>query len=199
LEARDRPETIFLYNPSVTDLGTLLDRFEQGDRAALDEMMPSIYSELKRLARIYLSRERGDHTLQPTALVHEAYMKLVEQRRVDWRNRAHVLGVAARMMRRVLLHHAEDRNAQKRYGALERVTLDEAIAALESNAAVDLSQLNVALDKLAARDERQARIVELRVFGGLTIDETAEAVGLSPATVKRDWNVARLFLRRELA
>jgi len=183
----------------VAHLATLLDRFEQGDRAALDEMVPSIYGELKRLARVCLSRERADHTLQPTALVHEAYMKLVEQRQVDWRNRAHLLGVAARVMRRVLLHHAEDRNAQKRYGALERVTLDEALAALESTAAVDILDLNAALDKLAALDERQARIVELRVFGGLTIEEAAEVVGLSPATVKRDWNVARLFLRRELA
>ena len=169
------------------------------DRAALDEMLPSIYAELKRLARVYLGRERADHTLQPTALVHEAYLKLVDQREVDWRNRAHFLGVAAGAMRRVLLHHAERRNAGKRDGLLDRITLDEAIATLERSAAVDFLDLNAALDRLQRLDARQARLVELRVFGGLTIDEAAEVLGISPATVKRDWNVARLWLRRELA
>jgi RNA polymerase sigma factor (TIGR02999 family) len=182
----------------VANLATLLDRFEQGDRAALDEMVPSIYAELKRLARTCLNRERADHTLQPTALVHEAYIKLLEQRQVDWRNRAHFLGVAANAMRRVLLHHAESRNAQKRDGARQRVTLDEALAALEDSSTVDVLDLNAALERLAALDPRQARVVELRVFGGLTIEEAAEVLELSPATVKRDWNVARLWLRREL-
>jgi len=168
------------------------------DRAALDEMLPAIYAELKRLARAYLGRERLNHTLQPTALVHEAYMTLVDQRSVDWGNRAHFLGVAAGAMRRVLLHHAERRNAQKREGQLERVTLDAAIAALEHGAAVDFLDLNAALERLERLDARQARLVELRVFGGLTIEEAAEVLGVSPATVKRDWNVARLWLRREL-
>jgi RNA polymerase sigma factor (TIGR02999 family) len=183
----------------VPDVGQLLDRWEQGDRTALDEMLPSIYGELKRLARICLSRERADHTLQPTALVHEAYLKLIQQRQVDWRNRAHFLGVAAGAMRRILLHHAESRNAQKREGALQRVTLDEALAALEQQATVDIIDLNTALDRLAALDPRQARVLELRVFGGLTIEETAEVLDVSAATVKRDWDVGRLWLRRELA
>jgi RNA polymerase sigma factor (TIGR02999 family) len=182
----------------MSDMALLLSRWEQGDRAALDEMLPSIYNELKELARIYLSRERPDHTLQPTALVHEAYMKLIQQRQVDWRNRAHFLGVAAGVMRRVLLHHAEDRKAQKRSGGLERITLDDALQAIEQNTTVDVLNLNVALQELAALDPRQEQIVELRVFGGLNIEEAAEVVGISPATVKRDWNVARLFLRRRL-
>ena len=180
------------------DLTRLLDRWERGDHSALDAMLPDIYAELKRLAGDYLRRERRDHTLQPTALVHEAYLSLVDQRQVDWRNRAQFLGVAAGAMRRVLLHHAEKRNALKRDGALERVTLDEDLAAIEQHAAVDILDLNRALDELAALDPQQARIVELRVFGGLTVDETAEVVGVSPATVKRDWSVARLWLRRAL-
>jgi RNA polymerase sigma factor (TIGR02999 family) len=171
----------------------------RSDRAALDEMLPSIYSELKRLARAYLGRERAGHTLQPTALVHEAYLKLVDQREVDWRNRAHFLGVAAGAMRRVLLHHAELRNALKRDGRLERITLDDALAALERSAAVDFLDLHAALDRLERLDARQARLVELRVFGGLTIEEAAEVLDVSPATVKREWSVARLWLRRELA
>jgi len=169
------------------------------DRAALDDMLPSIYAELKRLARAYLGRERSNHTLQPTALVHETYLKLVDQRQVDWRNRAHFLGVAAGAMRRVLLHHAEHRNADKREGLRERLTLDDAIATLERSAAVDFLDLHAALERLERLDERQARLVELRVFGGLTIEEAAEVLDVSPATVKRDWNVARLWLRRELA
>jgi RNA polymerase sigma factor (TIGR02999 family) len=183
----------------MADIALLLDRWEHGDRAALDEMLPSIYSELKELARIYLSRERPDHTLQPTALVHEAYMKLVQQRQVDWRNRAHFLGVAANVMRRVLLHHARDRQAQKRDGGFERVTLDDALQAIEQDTTVDIVDLNGALEDLATRSPRQEKIVELRVFGGLSIEEAAEVIGMAPATVKRDWNVARLFLRQRLA
>jgi RNA polymerase sigma factor (TIGR02999 family) len=185
--------------PRDDDVTRLIDRWERGDRGALDAMLPAIYAELKRLARIYLRRERADHTLQPTALVHEAYLSLVEQRQVDWRNRAQFLGVAAGAMRRVLLHHAEKRNAHKRDGARERVTLDEELAAIEEQSAVDIVDLNRALDRLAALDARQARIVELRVFGGLTVEEIGEVAGISPATVKRDWSVARLWLRRELA
>jgi RNA polymerase sigma factor (TIGR02999 family) len=176
----------------------VVDRWESGDRTALDEMMPFVYAELKRLARVYLRGERPAHTLQPTALVHEAYVRLIDQRQVDWRNRAHFLGVAAGAMRRVLLHHAETRNAQKRQGTLERVTLDAELAAVEQSATVDILDLNRALERLAALDSRQAQIVELRVFGGLSIDETAEVLSVSAATVKRDWNVARLWLRREL-
>jgi RNA polymerase sigma factor (TIGR02999 family) len=180
------------------DFRRIVDRWESGDRTALDEMLPVVYLELKRLARIYLRGERPSHTLQPTALVHEAYVKLLDQRQVDWRNRAQFLGVAAGAMRRVLLHHAETRNARKRQGTLERVTLDAELAALEQSASVDILDLNRALDRLSALDARQSQIVELRVFGGLSIEETAEVLGVSPATVKRDWNVARLWLRREL-
>ncbi|HET6957736.1 MAG TPA: ECF-type sigma factor [Vicinamibacterales bacterium] len=182
----------------LDEFNKAVDRWESGDRAALDEMLPVVYVELKRLARLYLRGERAAHTLQPTALVHEAYVKLLDQRQVDWRNRAQFLGVAAGAMRRVLMHYAETRNARKRQGTLERVTLDAELAALEQSATVDILDLNRALERLTALDARQSQIVELRVFGGLSIDETAEVMAVSPATVKRDWNVARLWLRREL-
>jgi RNA polymerase sigma-70 factor (ECF subfamily) len=182
----------------MADVAVLLTRWQEGDKSALDEMLPEVYEELRRLARVYLSRERGDHTLQPTELVHEAYMRLVNQREVNWRNRAHFLGVAAQVIRRVLLHHAETRSAQKREGFTNRVTLDDALECLERDATVDILTLNTAMERLAEFDGRQSRIVELRVFGGLTIEEAATVMELSPATVKRDWNVARLWLRREL-
>jgi RNA polymerase sigma factor (TIGR02999 family) len=182
------------------DVGTLLLRWqEEGDKTALDEMLPAVYDELKRLARLYLSRERNDHTLQPTELVHEAYMRLVAQREVNWRNRAHFLGVAAQVIRRVLLHHAQSRAARKREGFSNRVTLDSALQCLERDATVDILTLNNAMDRLSVLDERQARVVELRVFGGLTVEEAAEVLELSPATVKREWSVARLWLRKELS
>ena len=183
----------------MADVAALLARWQDGDKSALDAMLPEVYDELRRLARFYLSRERADHTLQPTELVHEAYVRLVAQREVDWHNRAHFLGVAAQVLRRVLLHHAENRSALKREGYANRVVLDEALACLENQTTVDILSLNTALDRLAELDERQSRIVELRVFGGLTIDEAAEVLNLSAATVKRDWNVARLWLRRELS
>ena len=170
-----------------------------GERQAFDDLLPALYAELKRLARACLSRERHNHTLQPTALVHEAYLQLIQQRTIDVHNRAQILGVAAGAMRRVLLHHAENRNAQKREGTLQRITLDEALSALEDGSSVDLLDLNAALDRLAALDPRQARIVELRVFGGLTIEEAAEVLECSPATIKREWSVAKLWLKRELA
>jgi len=183
----------------MADVAALLVRWQEGDKSALDEMLPEVYEELRRLARIFLNRERPDHTLQPTELVHEAYLKLIAQREVDWRNRAHFLGVAAQVIRRVLLHHAESRSAQKREGYTNRVAFDDALDCLEREATVDILTLNSALDKLAEFDTRQSRIVELRVFGGLTIEEAGEVLDLSPATVKRDWNVARLWLRRELS
>ena len=183
----------------MADVAALLTRWQEGDKSALDEMLPEVYEELRRLARVYLSRERTDHTLQPTELVHEAYMRLVNQREVNWRNRAHFLGVAAQVIRRVLLHHAETRSAQKREGYSNRVALDDALECLERDTTVDLLTLNTAMERLAAFDERQSRIVELRVFGGLTIEEAAAVMDLSAATVKRDWNVARLWLRRELS
>ena len=183
----------------MADVAALLVKWQAGDKSALDEMLPDVYDELRRLARIYLSRERADHTLQPTELVHEAYMRLVNQREVDWRNRAHFLGVAAQVIRRVLLHHAENRSAQKREGYSNRVALDDALACLERDTTVDILTLNRAMEQLSEFDARQAKVVELRVFGGLTIEEAATVMDLSPATVKRDWNVARLWLRRELS
>jgi RNA polymerase sigma factor (TIGR02999 family) len=183
----------------MADVAALLLRWQGGDKSALDEILPEVYEELHRLARIYLSRERSDHTLQPTELVNEAYIRLVAQREVDWRNRAHFLGVAAQVIRRVLLHYAENRAAQKREGYANRVALDEALACVERNATVDIMSLDTAMKRLEQLDERQARIVELRVFGGLTVDEAAAVLDLSPSTVKREWSIARLWLRHELS
>lgn len=181
------------------DVTRLLLDWRSGNKASLDEMMPLVYDELRRIARYYLDRERSDHTLQPTALVHEAYLRLVDQHSVNWKNRAQFLGVAAQMMRRILVNHAEARNAAKREGYANRVTLTpgvdaEAIAKSE----VDILALDGALNRLADLDVKQAKVVELRFFGGLTIEETAEVVGVSPATVKREWTIARMWLLREL-
>jgi RNA polymerase sigma factor (TIGR02999 family) len=183
----------------MADVGVLLTRWQGGDKGALDEMLPVVYDELRRLARACLHRERPDFSLQPTDLVHEAYIRLLDQRQVDWRNRAHFLGIAAKTIRRVLLNHAEARNAQKRGGDVAKAPLDVALECLERNATVDVFTLDRALERLAALDPRQGEIVELRVYGGLTVEETGEVLGISPATVKREWSVARLFLKRELA
>jgi RNA polymerase sigma factor (TIGR02999 family) len=169
-----------------------------GDQQAREQMLPLIYDELRRLAASYLRRERPDHTLQPTALVHEAYMRLIDQRQVDWSNRAQFIGLAAVMMRRILVNHARDRIAAKRGGSAERVPLTivaEQIGAPE----VDLLGLDEALDRLAALDGRKSRIVELKFFGGLTMDEIAATVGMSRATVERDWTFARAWLYRAIA
>ena len=171
----------------------LLLSWSGGDRLALDQMLPLVYEELHRLAALYLSRERPDHTLQPTALVNEAYLRLINQRQVDWRNRAQFLGVAANMMRRILVNHARDRAAEKRAGDRERVSLS--LVELSSNPSdVDLIALETALDKLTALDERKASVVELRFFGGLTMDEVAEVLEISRATVEREWSFARAWL-----
>jgi RNA polymerase sigma-70 factor (ECF subfamily) len=171
----------------------LLLSWSGGDRHALDQMLPLVYEELHRLAALYLSRERADHTLQPTALVNEAYLRLINQRQVDWRNRAQFLGVAANMMRRILVNHARDRAAGKRAGDRERVSLS--LVELSSNPSdVDLIALETALDQLTTLDERKARVVELRFFGGLTMDEVAEVLEVSRATVEREWSFARAWL-----
>jgi len=180
---------------SVTEL---LVGWGQGDKAALDELMPVVYQELRRLAQNYLSDERRGHTLQTTALVHEAYLRLVDQRSVNWQNRAQFFGVAAQMMRRILINHAVDRQAKKRQGYATKVSLDEAVSFFEQRE-VDLMALDEALNGLAALDAQQARIVELRFFAGLTIEEVAEVMGLSPATIKREWESAKLWLRRQLS
>jgi RNA polymerase sigma factor (TIGR02999 family) len=178
---------------SGSDVTQLLLAWQAGDRDALDRMLPLVYDELHRLAAGYLRRERPDHTLQPTALVHEAYLRLVKQRQVDWRNRAQFLGVAAGMMRRILVNHARDRSAAKRAGGRKQVSL----SLVEDGRAppdVDLIALEDALARLAALDERKGRVVELRFFGGLNVEETAEVLGISPNTVVRDWSTARAWL-----
>ncbi len=166
----------------------------QGDQLARERLMEAVYGDLRRRAAAFLRRERQAHTLQPTALVHEAFLRLVDQSRASWKNRAQFLAVAARMMRRVLVDHARARGARKRDAGL-RVSLDDAPELAEAGTAdVDLLALDQALQALAALDERQATIVELRYFAGLSIDETAQALELSPATIKREWTSARAFL-----
>jgi RNA polymerase sigma factor (TIGR02999 family) len=164
----------------------------------LDALLPVVYQELRRLAAAYLRRERPGQTLQPTALVHEAYLRLMKDRPDRWQNRAHFCAIAAHSMRQILIERARARGAQKRGGAQPRVTLDEALVA-GAEPSVDLVALDQALARLEALDPEQARLVELRFFGGLTIEETAEAMNISPATVKRHWTVARAWLARELA
>lgn len=179
---------------SVTQL---LKDWTGGDRAALDRLMPLVYDELRRLAGGYLGRERRDHTLQPTALVHEAFLRLVDQRRIQWQGRAHFLALAATLMRQLLISHARQHRAAKRGGGGPRVTLLEGDLAVEERD-VDLLDLDRALAALAVLDPRQARVVELRYFGGMTVEETAEVLEVSPATVKLDWSLARAWLLREL-
>jgi RNA polymerase sigma factor (TIGR02999 family) len=176
----------------------LLKRWTDGHQDALDQLIPRIYAELRKLASSYLRRERADHSLQPTALVHEAFLKLVDQRTVRWQSRAHFFGIAAQAMRRILVDHARAHDAEKR-GAGERpVAIDDN---LPGGTGVDINviALDEALRKLAALDLQQSRIVELRYFGGLTMEETAEALNISPATVGRDWTVAKAWLYAELS
>ena len=184
--------------PTPSTITRLLRAWSAGDAAAGDALMPLVYDELRRRARRYLRRERREHTLEPTALVHEAYMRLVDQREADWRNRTQFYAVAAVVMRRVLVDHARSHRAEKRGGSLFRVPLDEGMAQGEARE-VDLMDLEEALVELAAHDTRQARIVELRYFAGLSIEETAEVVGISPATAKRDWTMARAWLYRRVS
>ena len=182
--------------PEITDL---LLAWGNGEEAAADRLLPAIYDELHRQAARAMRRENEEHTLQATALVHEAYIRLVDQKRVEWKNRAHFFGIAAQVMRRVLVDHARGRLAEKRGGGMKQLTLSGADAhAADYGEDVDVLALHDALEKLATFDPDQAKIVELRYFGGLNIEETAEATGVSPATVKREWAVARAWLRREL-
>ena len=169
------------------------------DEPAVQGVLPLVYDELRRLAGSYLRRERRDHTLQPTALVHEAYMRLVDQRGGDWQNRSQFYGIAAQMMRRILIDHAREHLAAKRGGGAKQVTLSGIETPADSDDAVEILALHEALEKLAALDERQAKVVELRYFGGLSVEEAAEALEISPATVKREWATARAWLKRELA
>jgi RNA polymerase sigma factor (TIGR02999 family) len=184
--------------PNSATVTQWLIAWSDGSRDALDHLLPLVYRNLRRLAAGYMQREPAGHTLQPTALVHEAYVRLVDQRQVQWRNRAHFFGAAAGMMRRILVDHARERLAEKRGGGLERVTLiDDQIAAEPGG--VDVLALHESLERLAAFNPRQAQIVELRYFGGLTIEETAEVVRTSAATVVREWTIAKAWLRAELS
>lgn len=167
------------------------------DRAALDELTQLVHAELRRLASRYLARERAGHTLQPTALVHEAYLRLAGERKVPWQSRAHFVGVAAQAMRFILVDHARKKRFAKRDQGAVRVTFDEGLEVADERSA-DLLALDEALAKLARLDPRRSRIAELRYFGGLSVEETAEALGLSVATVVRDWRLTRTWLRREL-
>jgi RNA polymerase sigma factor (TIGR02999 family) len=172
--------------------------WNSGDRGALDELLPLVYDELRRLAARYLQRERPGHTLQGTALVHEAYLRLIDQTRVKWQNRAHFLGVAAQIIRRILVDHARAKSSAKRGGGAVTLAVDDAIE-VQGPRTADLVRLDDCLNELAQIDSQQASIVELRYFTGLSIEETAEALGISPATVKRDWAVARAWLFRAMA
>jgi RNA polymerase sigma factor (TIGR02999 family) len=177
----------------------LLIAWSDGRREALDDLMPMIYEDLRRLAAAYMRREPVGHALQATALVSEAYLRLVDQRRVKWRNRAHFFGVAAGMMRRILVDQARRRRAERRGRDWERVTLTGLELAANEPSQIDVLALHESLEKLAVFDPQQARIVELRYFAGLTIDEAAEVVGVSAATVEREWTIAKAWLRANLS
>jgi RNA polymerase sigma factor (TIGR02999 family) len=182
---------------SPGDITTLLGQWQGGNEGALDQLTPLVYKELRRLAQSYLNRERPGHTLQGTALVHEAYLRLVDQRQVQWRDRNHFFALSAELIRRILVDHARSKMAEKRGGAQVKVSLEEGIDAPVLGD-IDLIALDEALQVLARTDPQQSRIVELRYFAGLKIEETAEVLNISPATVKRDWVVAKAFLKREM-
>ena len=180
------------------EISHLLEEWNAGDPQALDRLTPLVYEELRRQATRYLRRERPGHTLQTTGLIHEAYLRLVDAKDVHWQSRTHFFAIAANVMRRILVEHARRRDADKRGGSHVRVQLDEALV-VANEIDDDLLAIDEALDRLAAIDPQQARVVELRFFSGLTVDETAVALGISPKTVKRDWSVARAWLRREIS
>ena len=176
----------------------LLIDWGNGDKSALDQLIPLVYGELRRLARYYMRRERAGGTLQTTALANEAYMRLIDQKNVRWQNRAHFFGIASQLMRRILIDQARKRHNAKRGGDLRKVPLDEA-AVVSQGRAADLIALDEALTSLEAIDERKSRVVELRFFGGLNIEETAEVLSVSPATVQREWSMAKAWLYREIS
>lgn len=186
-----------LPSPPAHQITQLLVRWRAGDRRALDELMPLVYHELHRLAAHYLRGERRGHTLQTTALVNEAYLRLAGHEKIQWQNRAHFFGIAARLMRQILVDYARRQRYAKRGGDAQRVTLDETVIVSKDRAA-EVVALDDALKSLAAIDPRQSQIVELRFFGGLSIEETAEVLAVSPGTVMRDWTLAKAWLRREI-
>ena len=182
---------------SPGDITTLLGRWSDGDGSALDALVPLIYDECRRIAARQLRRERDDHTLDPTALVHELYLRLVDQRRATWANRAHFFGIAAQLMRRILVDHARAKRTAKRGGSATLVSLVAVSDEARDNVA-DVLAIDEALERLAAIDPDQVRIVEMRFFAGLTVDETAHVLGRSPRTVKREWQLAKAWLFRDL-
>lgn len=186
-----------MHNESPSPVTKLLVRWRAGDREALEELMPLVYDELRGLAHHYLRQERSDHTLQSTALVHEAYMRLAGQNPPEWQNRAHFFGIAAHLMRQILVEYARSRRTAKRGANAPRLALDAA-EALPQQTDVDVVALDRALQELSELDAQQGRIVELRFFAGLTIEDTSEVLGISPATVKRDWTTARAWLYRAM-
>jgi RNA polymerase sigma factor (TIGR02999 family) len=190
-------DTPTLTTPSPGAVTQLLRAWGNGDDGALERVTPLVEAELRRLARAYMARERRGHTLQVTALVNEAFLRLTDARSVEWQDRAHFLGISARLMRRVLVDHARSRGYRKRGGDAQRVTLDEGLMTLPEPA-IDVVALDRALEALAAVDLRKARVIELRFFGGSSVEETAEVLHVSPDTVKRDWRLAKLWLLREL-
>ena len=180
-----------------SDVSRLLVEWSHGDTSAVDKLMPLVYDELHRLAERHMARERADHTLQPTALVHEAYFRLADQERLDWKNRAQFFGIAAQLMRRILVDHARGRRSAKRRGVEHGISLDGDVLAAPERAA-DLVELDDALESLARFDPRKSRVIELRVFGGLTIEETAAVLDVSNTTVISDYKAARAWLYQEL-
>ena len=176
----------------------MLRLWSDGNREVLEDLMPLVYDELHRQAARFLSRERRDHTLQTTALIHETYLKLVDQREVDWESRTHFFAIAANLMRRILVDYARKRNREKRGGDVVKLPLEEAALVVGKEKSIDLMALDEALTKLEKIDKRQARIVELRYFGDLTLEETAEALKISRTTVADDWAMAKAWLHREL-
>jgi RNA polymerase sigma-70 factor, ECF subfamily len=186
-----------MFSEASPNITQILKRYSDGDKTALDELLPKVYDELRRLAGAYMRRESPNHTLQPTALVHEAYFRLVDQKNVKWQNRGHFFGIAAQMMRRILVDHARIRHAEKRGGKATKISFEEGLHWTPRDEP-DILSLDSALTRLTELDERQGKVVELRYFGGLGVEETAEALGISPATVKRDWTVAKAWLLREL-
>jgi RNA polymerase sigma-70 factor, ECF subfamily len=179
------------------DVTLLLHNLNRGDSAAESKLIPIIYNELRRLAAHYMRQERPDHTLQATALVHEAFLRLTRQKDVNWQGKAHFFGVAAKLMRQILIDHARGRLREKRGSGGQKLALDEGLLLTEARSA-ELVAVDAALDRLTKLDPRQARIVELRFFGGLSVEETAKIIGVSPKTVKRDWSVARAWLYEDL-
>ena len=184
--------------PASQEVSQLLRAWSNGDQDALDKLMPLVYGELRRMAKRHMDRQSPGHTLQTTALIHEAFLRLVDQREAHWQNRAHFFAVAARAMRHILVDYARARHAAKRGGGAKVVSLDEAAVASDERAA-EMVALDDALKSLAAVDRRKCQVVELKYFGGLSVEETAEVLKVSPETVARDWRLARTWLLRELS